>query len=98
MSMKRRPTVRAALAKIVNERWCASSNHATMKPMQKRKRADTIADENGLSYSVRIDATFGTQFQRSVAVKNLNGLLTAWKELVGAKHKNNAVSVIVGTD
>jgi hypothetical protein len=47
---------------------------------------------------VQIDATFGSRFQRSVAVKNLNSLLTAWKELVEAKHTKNAVTVIRSRD
>jgi hypothetical protein len=62
--------------------------------MQKTKRAEAISTETGLSYSVRIDATFGSRFQRSVAIKNLNGLLAAWKELVEAKHTENSVRVI----
>ena len=62
--------------------------------MQKTKPADTISAENGLSYSVRIDATFGSRFQRSVAIKNLNEVLAAWKELVEAKHTKNEVTVI----
>jgi hypothetical protein len=64
-----------------------------MEPMQKTKRADAISAENGLSYSVRIEATFGSKFQRSVAIKNLNKVLAAWKELVEAKHTKNAVTV-----
>lgn len=62
--------------------------------MQKTKSADAINTENGLSYSVRIDARFGSKFQRSVAIKNLNSLLAAWKELVEAKHAKNAITVI----
>jgi hypothetical protein len=62
--------------------------------MQKTKRADAINTENALSYSVRIDAKFGSPFQRTVAIKNLNGLLATWKALVEAKHKKNAVTVI----
>jgi hypothetical protein len=64
-----------------------------MEPMQKTKRADAISAENGLSYCVRIEATFGTEFQRTVAIKNLNELLAAWKQLVEAKHNKNAVIV-----
>ena len=48
----------------------------------------------GPSYSVRIEATFGSRFQRGVAIKNLNSLLAAWKELVEAKHTKNAIRVI----
>jgi hypothetical protein len=62
--------------------------------MQKTKPADTISAENGRSYSVRIDATFGSRFQRSVAIKTLNGLLAAWEQLVEAKHTKNAVTEI----
>ena len=46
--------------------------------------------------AVRIEATFGSHFQRSVAVKNLNAAIATWKELVEAQHKKNAVTVIRG--
>jgi hypothetical protein len=69
-----------------------------MEPMQKTKHADAITSETGLFYSVRIEATFGSQFQRSVAIKNLNAALATWKELVEAKHKRNAVAVIRSKD
>ena len=61
--------------------------------MQKTKPADAMSTEKGLSYSVQIDATFGSRFQRTVAIKNLNSLLAAWKELVEAKHTENSVTV-----
>ena len=82
----------------VNQRWHASSNHERMVPMQKTKRSDAISAENGLSYSVRIEATFGSQFQRTVAIRNLNKLLAAWKSLVEAQHKKNANTVIRSRD
>jgi hypothetical protein len=44
------------------------------------------------------EATFGSQFQRSVAIKNLNGLLAAWKSLVLSQHKKNAITVIRSRD
>jgi hypothetical protein len=36
---------------------------------------------------VRIEARFGSQFQRSVAIRNLNKLLATWKALVEEQHK-----------
>jgi hypothetical protein len=66
--------------------------------MQKTKPAATISAESGLSYSVRIDARFGSEFQRSVAIKNLNGLLAAWKSLALSQHKKNAITVIRSKD
>jgi len=66
--------------------------------MQKTKPANAISAENGLSYSVRIEARFGSQFQRSVAVKNLNKLLAAWKALVEEQHRKNAITVIRSRD
>jgi len=66
--------------------------------MQKKKTSGAISTENGLSYSVRIDATFGSQFQRTVAIKNLKGLLAAWKELVESRHKKNAITVTRARD
>jgi hypothetical protein len=80
------------------KKWQASSNHERMGPMQKTKPANAISTGNGLSYSVRIDATFGSNFQRSVAIKNLNEMLAAWKELVEAKHTKNAVRVVRSRD
>ncbi len=61
--------------------------------MQKTKQPDAISARNGLSYSVRIEAAFGSQFQRTVAIKNLNKMLAAWKALVEAQHKKNAITV-----
>jgi hypothetical protein len=83
---------------IADQRWRASSNRERMEPMQKTKRADAISVDNSLSYSVQIDATFGSKFQRSVAIKNLNELLAAWKGLVEAKHTKNAVRVTRSRD
>ena len=82
----------------VNRRWHASSNRERMEPMQKTKPANAISTGDGLSYSVQIDATFGSRFQRTVAIKNLNEMLAAWKELVEAKHTKNAVTVTRGRD
>jgi hypothetical protein len=84
------------LGSIVDQRWRASSNRGSMEPMQKTKPAGAISSGNGFSYSVRIEATFGSQFQRTVAIKNLSEVLAAWKALVEAKHKKNAVTVIQG--
>jgi hypothetical protein len=69
-----------------------------MEPMQKTKRADTISAENDLSYSVRIKATFGSQFQRTVAIRNLNRMLATWKAVVEAQHKKNAITVTQSRD
>jgi hypothetical protein len=80
-----------------------------MEPMQKKKRANALlgfsalsaqpgSTENGLSYSVRIDATFGSEFQRTVGIKNLKGLLATWKVVVEAQHKKNAITVIRSRD
>ena len=69
-----------------------------MEAMQKTKPSDAISTENGLSYSVRIEARFGSQFQRSVAIKNLNKVLAAWKAVVEEQHKKNAITVIRSRD
>jgi hypothetical protein len=42
---------------------------------------------------VRVEAAFGSQFQRTVAIKNLNKVLAAWKELALSQHKKNAITV-----
>jgi hypothetical protein len=78
---------------IVDQRWHASANREKIEPTQKTKPADAISTGNGLSYSVRIEAKFGSQFQRTVAIRNLNKLLAAWKALVEAQHKKNAITV-----
>ena len=66
--------------------------------MQRTKQPDAIKTENGLSYAVRIDAAFGSQFQRTVAIKNLNKLLATWKALVEEQHKKNTITVIRSRD
>ena len=81
---------------IVDRRWRAAENHQRMETMQ--RTTQSASSENGLSYSVRIDATFGSPFQRSVAIKTLNDALATWKELIEAKHKKNAVTVIRSRD
>ena len=63
--------------------------------MQETKRVVTrIKSEEDLSYSVRIEATFGSDLQRAVAIKNLTALIASWKTLVEAHHKKNVVTVI----
>ena len=79
-------------------RWDVSANHRRMETMEKTKHADATGTETGLSYSVRIEATFGSHFQRSVAIKNLNAALATWKALVEAKHKKNAVTIVRSKD
>ena len=93
-----RRAMRTRILLIADQRWRASSNRERMEPMQKTKPANAISTGNGLSYSVQIDATFGSRFQRSVAIKNLNEVLAAWKELVEAKHTKNAITVSRGRD
>jgi hypothetical protein len=46
-----------------------------------------------LGHAVTIEATFGSDHQRAVAVKVLKGLLTAWKVNVESNHKKNAVTI-----
>jgi len=62
--------------------------------MQKTKPMDAMNTGNGLSYSVRIEARFGSQFQSTVAIKNLNKMLAAWKSLVEAQHRKNEIKVM----
>jgi hypothetical protein len=62
------------------------------------KHADATSTETGLSYSVRIEVTFGSHFQRSVAIQNLNAAHATWKALVEAKDKQNAVTVVRSKD
>lgn len=71
----------------------AAANHQRMEAMQKTKPAATISAEGGLSYAVRVEAAFGSQFQRTDAIKNLNKVLAAWKELALSQHKKNAITV-----
>jgi hypothetical protein len=86
-------TLWARLHLIVDYKWYAYSNCERMEPMQQTKRTDAISAENDHFYSVRIEATFGSQFQRTVAIRNLNRMPAAWKELVEARHKKNAITV-----
>ena len=83
---------------IVDSRMACRSNRGTMEAMQKTKPAGASSTENGLSYAVRIEATFGSQFQRTVAIKNLDKLLATWKALVEEQHKKNAITVIRSRD
>jgi hypothetical protein len=63
--------------------------------MKKTRRAGVKANtENGHSYSVRIEATFGSEFQRTVAVRSLAEMLASWRAVVKERHKENAITVI----
>lgn len=61
--------------------------------MRQTKRAAVISAENDPSYSVRFEATFGSQFQRAVTIRNINRVLAEWKAVVKAQHKKNTITV-----
>jgi len=64
-----------------------------MKVMQKAASKRRTPRSELFSHSVHIEATFGSAFQRDVAMKNLDGILAVWKELVVAHHKNNLITI-----
>jgi len=64
--------------------------------MTKAKRTGTgtkTAADKDFGFTLRIEATFGSEFQRAVAIKNLRGLLASWKALAESRHKTNANSM-----
>jgi hypothetical protein len=46
-----------------------------------------------LRRTVTVQTTFGSEFQRDVAMKNFKAALHAWEESVEAGHKNNKVTI-----
>jgi len=68
-----------------------------MKRMQDSERKRSSAKKSGLHYSVAIDAMFGSEMQRTVAMRLLDQFLTAWKEAVESHHKKNSIKIIQGS-
>jgi hypothetical protein len=64
-----------------------------MKTMQDSDRKGPTAKKS-LRRSVTIDASFGSEMQRTVAMRLLDQFLVAWKEAAESHHKNNSIRII----
>ena len=65
-----------------------------MKPMQDFERNKPTAERSDLRQSVTIDARFGSEMQRTVAMRLLDQFLAAWKEAAESRHKKNSIRII----
>ncbi len=57
-----------------------------MKPVRDSERNKPRAKKGGLRLSVTIDARFGSEMQRTVAMRPLDQFLIAWKEEFNQDH------------
>jgi hypothetical protein len=62
--------------------------------MQDSKLARPATKRSALRHSVTIDATFGSEMQRDVALRLLDQLLASWKEMAESHHKKNVIKII----
>jgi len=69
-----------------------------MKLMQDSERQKPTAKKGGVRLSVAIDARFGSEMQRAVAMRLLDQFLTAWKEAAESHHKKNSIRIIRGSE
>ena len=65
-----------------------------MKPMRHSGRKAPTAKKSDLRQSVTIDARFGSELQRTVAMRLLDQFLAAWKEAAESRHKKNSIRII----
>lgn len=69
-----------------------------MKPMHDSKRKRPTANQSRLRHSVTIDARFGSEMQRTVAMRLLDQFLAAWKEAAESHHRKNSIRIIQGSE
>jgi hypothetical protein len=75
----------------------AREDKRQMKLMQHSGRKKQRTKKSALHYSVTIDAKFGSEIQRTVALRLLDQFLAVWKEDAESRHRNNSISIIQGT-
>jgi hypothetical protein len=76
----------------------ARENKRQMKLMQDSGRKKQGTKKSALHYSVTIDAKFGSDMQRTVAVRLLDQFLAVWKEAAESRHKKNSIRIIQGNE
>jgi hypothetical protein len=54
---------------------------------------ETTPLKDDLRHSVTIEATFGSAYQRDVAARTLNDLITSWKTTVESHHQKHVVTI-----
>jgi hypothetical protein len=59
--------------------WHVLPNRAGMDHAEKETWSREGQTAPGLNYSIRIVDTFGSEFQRTVTIRNLNKLIDTWK-------------------
>ena len=69
-----------------------------MKPLKDSKSKRPTAKKSVLRHSVTIDAMFGSEMQRTVAMRLLDQFLAAWKEAAESHHKKNSIRIIQGSE
>jgi hypothetical protein len=64
--------------------------------MQKQSTKTCEPPNTRLHHVVTVDAAFGSDIQRDVALRTLSRMLMVWKETVEGSHKDNKVTLSEG--
>jgi hypothetical protein len=75
-----------------------STELKTMKLMRDSEGKEPRTKKSGLHHSLTIDARFGSEMQRTVAIRLLDQFLAAWKEASESHHKKNSIRIIRGNE
>ena len=70
----------------------------TTKITRDSERKKPTTEKSGMHHSVTIDARFGSEIQRIVAMRLLDQFLAAWKEATESHHKKNSIRIIQGSE
>ena len=63
--------------------------------MPRTKEApQAMPHRKGGRYTIEISASFGSDHQRDVSLRTLNGLLSSWKEITESHHKKNVITIV----
>lgn len=71
----------------------STGEQATMKLMQDSERTGPIKKKSDLRHSVTIDARFGSDIQRTVAMRVLDQFIATWKDEAESRHKKTSVRI-----
>lgn len=68
----------------------------TMKRMKDSKTTESRPKRNDLRRFITVDATFGSEFQRTVAMRALREFMGSWKDVVESRHQRNTINIAYG--
>jgi hypothetical protein len=59
-----------------------------------KKAPGVMPHQKGGYHIIQISAAFGSDHQRDVGLRTLNGLLASWKEIIESHHKKNVITIV----